>query len=69
LVAQRLVASSILAPQYLSIRGTGGGVRGDAVEGGSNAAHEMPVKQLIPVGHPAPLGQLVASEQLDMASS
>ena len=42
---------------------------GGALEGGSNAAHEMPVKQLIQLGHPAPLGQPVASEQLNMASS
>jgi hypothetical protein len=34
-------------PQYLWIRGTGGGVNGDAVERGGNAAREMPVKQLI----------------------
>ena len=42
---------------------------GGALEGGSSAAHEMPLKQFIPLGHPAPLGQPVASEQLDMASS
>ena len=42
---------------------------GGALEGGSNAAHEMPVKQFIPLRHPPPLGQPVASEQVDMASS
>ena len=42
---------------------------GGAVEGGRNAAHEIPAKQLIPSGHPSPVGQAVASEQLEMASS
>ncbi len=42
---------------------------GGAVEGGRNAAHEIPVKQLIPLGHPYPVGQAVASEQLAAASS
>jgi hypothetical protein len=81
LSAQRLVASLRSAPQYFWIRGTGGCVTpgapisvfqkvvGGALEGGSSAAHEMPLKQFIQLGHPPPLGQPVASEQLDMASS
>ncbi len=51
-------------PAFITI--TGGAVKAEAVEG---AAHEMPAKQVIPSGHPAPVGQLVASEQLDKASS
>jgi hypothetical protein len=42
---------------------------GGALEGGIDAAHVMPVKQLIPLGHPPPVGQPVVSEQLDTASS
>ena len=51
------------APTSVFQKVVGGGV------GVINAAHEMPVKQFIPLGHPPPLGQPVASEQLDMASS
>ena len=42
---------------------------GGALEGGSDVPHEIPAKQLIPLGHPSPVGQAVVSEQLDMASS
>lgn len=44
-------------------------IMGAALDGGSGGTHVMPTKQFISVGHPDPVGQALASVQLEMASS